>query len=89
MVFYEIRQVNLIESIYQTHYLGENYDFALKKLVDIATWKAGDADILLLSVYGHTDYPSPYALVHFEHGQFFLHIWTGKKTQIEEFNPTF
>lgn len=89
MIFYEVKQVNLMESIYQTHYFGENYDYALKKLVDIATWKAGSTDIILLSVYGHTDYPSPYALVHYEQGQFFLHIWQNQKTLIEEFHPKF
>ena len=87
MEFYEIKQVNFKESIYRQRYLGDNYYAALKKFIEEATWKTNDNDILLLITYGRTDYPSPYAIFHYENNQFFRHIWKDKKTLIVEFYP--
>ena len=80
---YTIRRINHKASEYRTLYTCSDRTM-MWDLFEQEVDNASENDIVIVIETGNPGYPDPYAILHYEDGIVYRHIFAGKRTFLEE-----
>lgn len=80
---YTIRRINHKASEYRTLYTCSDRN-TMWDLFEEETQNASENDIVVVIETGNPGYPDPYAILHYENGITYRHIFVGGRTHLEE-----